>query len=102
MVDMRFACPKDVKKMLLKQSRAKHVYEELKEGMWLEPTLAMLRRRTKEVWTDKHHNIARKLIVEGGWVQTFRYWLVKRKQVPRMSQTRRHGEAQALPVPRLE
>ena len=44
-VDMRFACPKDVKKLLLKQARStyrkksasKHVYEELKEGIWLEP-----------------------------------------------------------------
>ena len=42
---------------------------ELKEGTWLEPTLALLRRGTKEVWTDTHRNVARKLIVEVGWVQ---------------------------------
>ena len=73
-VDMRHDCPKDVKKMLLKQARstyckkwaAKHEYEELKEGVWLEPALALLRRRTKEEWTDKHCNVASKL--EGGWV----------------------------------
>ena len=42
-VDMRYVCPKDVKKMLLKQARstywkkwaAKHEYEELKECIWL-------------------------------------------------------------------
>ena len=42
---MRYVCPKDVKKMLLQQARtahwkklgAKHEYEELKEGIWLEP-----------------------------------------------------------------
>ena len=48
--------PKDVKKMLLKQARsaywkkwaAKHKYEELKGGLWLEPALALLRMKTKE------------------------------------------------------
>ena len=41
----------DVKKVLLKQARmvywkkwaAKHEYEELKEGLWLEPPQAVLR-----------------------------------------------------------
>ena len=73
---MRYVCPEDVKKMLLKQARTtywksrqqKHEYEELKEGIWLDPTLAMLRRRTKEEWTDKHRNVARMLVFEG-WVQ---------------------------------
>ena len=49
-VDMRYVCPKDVKKKLLKQARstywkkweAKHEYEELKEGIWLELALALL------------------------------------------------------------
>ena len=49
---MKNVCPKDVKMKLLKQARtifwkksaAKHEYEELKEGIWLEPTLALLRR----------------------------------------------------------
>ena len=55
-IDMRYVCPKDVKKMLLQQARAvywekwaaKHEYEELKEGSWLEPALALLRKKTKE------------------------------------------------------
>ena len=44
-IDMRFVCPEDVKKMLVQRARsvcwkkgaAKHEYEELKEGVWLEP-----------------------------------------------------------------
>ena len=52
-VDMR-VCPQDVKKMLLKRARtvywkkwaATHECEELKEGAWLEPIKAMLRRTT--------------------------------------------------------
>ena len=51
--DMRFVSPEDVKKMLLKQARsapwkkcaAKHEYEELKDGFWLEPALALLREK---------------------------------------------------------
>ena len=47
-VDMRYVCPKDVKKMLEGQARstcwrkwaAKHENEELKESVWLEPALA--------------------------------------------------------------
>ena len=46
-IDMRFVCPKDVKKMLVQTARsvywkklaAKHEYEELKEGAWFEPAL---------------------------------------------------------------
>ena len=54
-VDMRCVCPKDVKKMLVQRARsvywkkraAKHEHEELKEGAWLEPGLALLRQK---VW----------------------------------------------------
>ena len=61
-IDMIYVCPKDVKKMLLQQARsvkwkkwaAKHEYEELKESIWLEPALAVLRKKTKEEWTEKH------------------------------------------------
>ena len=52
-VDMRQICAKDVQKMLMKQARStnwkksvpKHEYEELKEGIWLEPALALLRKK---------------------------------------------------------
>ena len=70
---MRYVCPKDEKKMLLKQARstywkkwaAMHEYEELKEGIWLEPALALLRRKTKQEWTEKHRHVARKLVLDG-------------------------------------
>ena len=75
--DLKYVCPKDVKNMLLQQARtvywkkwaAKHEYEELKEGIWLEPALALLRKKTKEDWTEKHRNVARTLFLEGGWEQ---------------------------------
>ena len=59
-IDMRFVCPKDVKKMLVQTVRsffwkkwaAKHEYEELKEGAWLEPGLALLRKKVRDDGTD--------------------------------------------------
>ena len=50
-----------------KKWAAKHEYEELKEGAWLEPGLALFRKKVKENWTEKHRNVARKLFLEGGW-----------------------------------
>ena len=57
---MRYFCPKYVKKMLVQQTRsvyckkwaAKHENEECKDGIWLEPALALLRKKTKEDWTN--------------------------------------------------
>ena len=46
---------------------AKHECLELKEGAWLEPGLALLRKKVRENWTEKHHNVARKIFLEGGW-----------------------------------
>ena len=68
-IDMRHVCPKDVEKMHVQQARtiywkkwaAKHEYEELKQGIWLEPALALLRKKTKEDWTEKNGNVARRL-----------------------------------------
>ena len=65
--DMRYVCPKDVKKMLVPQARsvywlqwaAKHGYEELKEGVWLEPALAFLRVKTRKSGLKKHRNVAK-------------------------------------------
>ena len=37
------------------------------------PIQPVLRRKTNEVWTDKHRHATRKLVVEGGWVQTRLY-----------------------------
>ena len=88
-IDMRYVWPKDVEKMLVQQARsihwkkwaAKHKCEELKEEIWLEPSLALLRKKTNEEWTEKRRHIARKLVPEGGWVQkkTLRHWLVGQK-----------------------
>ena len=76
-IEMRFVCPKDVKKMLVQTARsvywkkwaAKHEHEELKEGAWLEPGLALLRKKVRENWTDKHRNVSRKIFLEGGRTQ---------------------------------
>ena len=65
-IDMRYVCPKDVKKMVVQRARlvnwkkwaAKHEYEELKEGTWLEPGLALLRKKVKENWTVSHRTVA--------------------------------------------
>ena len=48
---------------------AKHEYEELKVGTWLEPAVARLRKKMKEEWNEEHRNVARKVFLEGGWVQ---------------------------------
>ena len=50
---MRLVCPKDVGKMLIQRARsvywkkwaAQHGDEELEEGAWLEPGLALLRQK---------------------------------------------------------
>ena len=76
-IDMRCVCPKDVKKMLVQTARslywkkwaAKHENEGLKEGAWLQPGLALLRKKAKGVWTEKHRNVASKIFLEGGWTQ---------------------------------
>ena len=76
-IDMRFACPKDVQKMLVQRARsvywkklaAKHEHDELKEGAWLEPGLALLRQKVREHWTEKHRYVASKIFLEGGWTK---------------------------------
>ena len=75
-----FSSPQDVKNMLLKQAKlvywkkwaAKRGCGELKR-VWLEPIRALLRRKTNEARTDRHRNVMKKLVVEGGWVQQRMY-----------------------------
>ena len=55
--------------MYWKKWAVKHENEELKEGAWLEPGLALLRKKVRENWTEKHRNVARKIFLEGGWAQ---------------------------------
>ena len=52
-----------------KKWAAKLEYEELKEDIWLEPALALLRKKAREDRSAKHRNVARILVLEGGWVQ---------------------------------
>ena len=52
--------------MYWKEWAAKHEYEELKEGVWLEPALALLRKKVRADWTEKHRSVARKIFLEGG------------------------------------
>ena len=55
-IDMRFVYPRDVKKILVQRARsvcwkkwaAKHEYEELIEGVSLEPDLALFRKKVRE------------------------------------------------------
>ena len=69
-VDVRYVCPRDVKKMLVQRARsgyskkwaAKHEHEELKEGVYFEPVLAHFRKKAKGDWTEEHRNVARKLM----------------------------------------
>ena len=76
-IEVRCVCPKDVKRMLVQRARsvywkkwtAKHEYEKLKGGAWLEPRLALLRKKVKENWTEKYRNVASKIFLEGSWTQ---------------------------------
>ena len=110
-VDVRYVCPKDVKKLLLQGARTvhwkkravKHQYEELKEGAWLEPALALLQKKTKRDWTEKHRNAARKLLLEGGWCSKGFSTLVGRMEVSvkRVTKQKRYRKAQTQPLPRM-
>ena len=55
--------------MYWKKWAAKHEYEELKEGAWLDPGRALLRKKVRKNWTAKHRNVARKIFLKGGWTQ---------------------------------
>ena len=109
--DMRNVCPTDGQKMLVQRARsvywkkwaANHEYEEVKEGAWIEPALALLRKKAKGVWTEKHRNVARKIFLEGGLdaEETFRYWLVGCEPMSSLPDEGRHRKALALPLSRL-
>ena len=58
------------------------------------------RKKTKEVWNEKHRNVARKLFLEGCWVQK-RLFDIGRMKVNVKPVTRRHRKTQALPLPRM-
>ena len=99
-IDMRFLCPRDVNKMLVQRARsvfwekwaAEHEYEELKEGVWLEPAPALLRKKVREKRTVKLRNVARKISwKEGGRKRDFSI-LAGRMQVSVKFATRRKAQ----------
>ena len=104
-IDMRYVCGKDVKKMLLQQARsvywkkwaAKHECEELKECIWLEPALALLRKETEEDWTEEHRHVARKLLLTGVWVQKKLFDIGWPGESECQACHKEEGKAQALP-----
>ena len=93
-----------MKKMLLKQAKtvywekwaAKHEWEELKEGVWLEPIQALLRRKSGEAWTDKHLTMKRKLVAEGAWVHKRLYDIGWADEVSGLELRGGHGQAQVV------
>ena len=87
--------------MYWKKWAAKHEYEELKEGARLKPGLALVRKKERGDWTEKHRNVARKIFF-GRRLDTkkiIRHWLVGQQSVSILSEGGRHREAQALPLP---
>ena len=68
-------------------------------GFW-----PLLCKKTKKDWTEKHRNDARKLVLEGGWVQKklLDIGWSDESECQSLSQRGRHREAQALPLPRME
>ena len=87
--------------MYWKKWAAKHEYEELKEGAWLEPGFALLRKKVRENWTEKHRNVASKVFLEGGWTQkkkAVRCWMVGYQSVSSLPDGGRHRKARPLPL----
>ena len=112
-VDMSYVCPNDVKKMLMKEAwstcwkkwAAKHEYEELKEGFLARASsVSLLRRKTKDEWTDKNRHVARKLVLEGGSVKKRLFdLLVGQMKADAKDVTKRKVQkAPAAPLSRLE
>ena len=85
--------------MCRKKWAAKHEHEELIEGEWLEPALALLRKKVKGDSTEKHCNVARKIFLEGGWTQK-RLFDIGWSDVS-FFQACQIEEAQALPLSRM-
>ena len=67
-----------------------HEHEELKEGVWLEPAPALLRKKVWKDRTEKHRNVARKMFLEGGWTQ--------KKSMSSLPNGEKTRKAQALPL----
>ena len=57
--------PTDVKNMSLPSTSAR----SQRKGFGWNQSRQCLRRQTNGSWTDKHRNVMRKFVVEGGWAQ---------------------------------
>ena len=76
-IDMRYVCPKRCQENASAEGQGGLPEKVGSKGIWLEPALALLRQKTKGDWTERHRNVARKLLLEGGWEQKrLRHWLV--------------------------
>ena len=90
----REECVIETSQDVLLEDIAKHECEELKEGVWLEPIQAMLRRTTSDLWTVMHHNEMCKLVIEGRLVQKGMCDIGRpdEQKCPGMWKGRRYGE----------
>ena len=61
-------CPQDVEKDAVEASQDGLLEDMSKGGVWLERIPAMRRWKTSDLWTEKHLNVMRKMVVEGGRV----------------------------------
>ena len=77
MIGMEDTCLKDVEMTLMRHAKEvhwqtwakKHDIEEPKEGVWLEPVKAMLKRKVSHRWTARHAAQARSWVISGAWTQ---------------------------------
>ena len=104
-IDMRYGCPKNVKKMLVQRARsvywkkwaAKHEHEELKEGVWLEPRLTLLRKKVRKDRTEEQRNVAER----SSWKEVGRKrdYSILAARISVNVKLARWRKAQALPLP---
>ena len=89
--------------MYWKKWAAKHEYEELKEGAWLEPGLALFAKESEEELDRKASQCGQEDLFERRLDEkkAFRYWMGGCQSVSSLPDRERHREAQALPLSRM-
>ena len=85
-----------------KKWAAKHE-NELKEGAWLEPGLALVRKKEKGDWTEKASQCGQEDLfgTRLDAKKIIRCWMVGHQSVSSLSEGGRHRKAQALPLSRM-
>ena len=75
-IDMKYVCPKDVKKILLQQAREAYWKKWGQQSMNMKNCRRVfgwsrlwLRKKTMKEWTERSRDVGRKLFLDGGWVQ---------------------------------